>query len=105
MRIYCPAAKFDRMCLPHTGIRFGITHGEFVWTQDIAFVGASDPIDTTDVGAAISYGAGVTRYVGNSDEQLSNFSIALGGIANLNNPGASLEDSLYNSRLSPIPGM
>lgn len=106
MRIYCPAAKFDRMCIPKSGIKFGLTHGEFVWTQTIAFIGASDPVDIFDVSAPISYGSGATRYTGDSSYPSDNFSIALGGLANLNNPGGTLEDSLYNSTrgANTIPG-
>lgn len=106
MRVYIPVIKFDRMCIPSGGIKFGRTFSDFVWTQTISFMGASDPIDLTDVSAGISYGVGVTRYVGTSTEEQSSYSIAtLGGMSAL---GGTLEDALYNSTktagIDTIPG-
>jgi hypothetical protein len=98
MRIVCPAAKFDRLCIPADGIRFGGTVGEFVWTQALEFKGASDPLDIRDVSAAVSYGWGTTRYVGDgSDDGSSNFDFAVKGGGDLNTASGGLEDALYNA--------
>ena len=95
MRVFCPAASFDRMCVPVSGVSFGVAFNDFVWSQTLEFSVASSPVDITDVSAEISYGVGVTHYVGTSDEQPSSYSIAtLGGLSSL---GGTLEDALYNS--------
>ena len=97
MRVFCPAAKLDRLVVPGGGMTFGTTYSAFTWTQVIEFKGASDPLDLRDVSAAVSYGWGATRYIGDtSDDGVSNFDLAVKGGGDLNGPG-SVEDSLYNT--------
>lgn len=97
MRVYVPAAKLDRLCIPAGGVRFGLSFDEFVWEQVIDFKGASDPLDLRDVSAAVSYGWGTTRYIGDrTDDGVSSFDFAVKGGGDLNSPG-SLEDALYNT--------
>lgn len=98
MRINCPPARFDRLCVPSGGIRFGASFEEFVWTQTIEFKGASDPLDLRDVSAAVSYGWGTTRYIGDgSDDGSANFDFAVKGGGDLNAASGGLEDALYNT--------
>jgi len=90
MRVRCPVVRFDRLCIPSTGIRFGAAWSEFTWEQTIGFAGASDPIDlTSDLNDVLS-----TAW----SPGFSQFSQAVVGGGDL--VGNTTEDALYNSMKS-----
>jgi len=85
MRIYIPAIKFDRLGIPSSPLMFGQKVGDIVWTQNLAFKGASDPTDNSGLAVstvnvtdafqpwAIGFAAGVT--LSNAEDRLYNPSL------------------------------
>lgn len=82
MRIYIPKVKFDRLGIPSSPLMFGQKVGVNVWTQTLAFKGASDPADNDSLAVstvnvtdsaqpwAIGFAAGVT--LSNAEDRLYN---------------------------------
>lgn len=102
-RVVVPVRKFDRVCVPQGPFQFGRNWDDVTHTQDLAFIGASDPVQAHNAALGVLSSAYRATYYeqGQEDERYqSNYAIAEAGGAVLF--GADYEDLLYSPKVAPI---
>jgi len=109
LRIICQAVKFDRFCIPDMEGKpatFGRTFDETATTQDLGFIGASDPVQAVNAPLhtiSAAYRSTYHTQGGKPGDYLSNYAIAALSEAVSAGGADVFEDALYNPKITPPP--